>query len=450
MNSFDARSTLTVGDRSYEIFRLDALQSKFDVARLPFALKVLLENLLRYEDGQVVTSDDVEALARWVPTDEPSREIAYMPARVLMQDFTGVPAVVDLAAMRDAMGDLGGDPARINPLQPAELVIDHSVQVDAFGTREGVPDQRRPGVRAQPGALCVPALGPAGVRRLRCRAAGHRNRAPGQPRVPRARRVHPRGRRHHPGLPGHAGGHRLPHHDGERPRRSRLGSGGDRGRGRDAGPAGLDADAPGDRLQAQRRAAGGCDRHRPGPDCHADAAGERSGGEVRRVLRGRACAAAAGRPRHDLQHGAGAGRDLRHVPDRRRDAPLPAVHGTHRGAGCARRGVRARAGDVPRARRGGERLHRHSVARPRGRGAEPGRATPATGPRAAHGCQVVLPRGAEAARRDRRCGARQQRPRALQGRGRSHRGGRRAAGKVHGRTGHGRRASRHWSTTARS
>ena len=134
MNSFDARSQLTVGDRSYEIFRLDALQSKFDVARLPFALKVLLENLLRYEDGQVVTADDVEALARWVPGDEPSREIAYTPARVLMQDFTGVPAVVDLAAMRDAMGELGGDPARINPLQPAELVIDHSVQVDAFGT----------------------------------------------------------------------------------------------------------------------------------------------------------------------------------------------------------------------------------------------------------------------------------------------------------------------------
>ena len=134
MNSFDARSTLTVGDRSYEIFRLDALQAKFDVARLPFSLKVLLENLLRYEDGQVVTKDDIEGLARWVPTDEPSREIAYMPARVLMQDFTGVPAVVDLAAMRDAMGELGGDPARINPLQPAELVIDHSVQVDAFGT----------------------------------------------------------------------------------------------------------------------------------------------------------------------------------------------------------------------------------------------------------------------------------------------------------------------------
>jgi aconitate hydratase len=134
MNSFDARSQLEVGDRSYEIYRLDALQAKFDVARLPFALKVLLENLLRYEDGRVVSADDVEALARWVPTDEPSREIAYTPARVLMQDFTGVPAIVDLAAMRDAMGDLKGDPTRINPLQPAELVIDHSVQVDAFAS----------------------------------------------------------------------------------------------------------------------------------------------------------------------------------------------------------------------------------------------------------------------------------------------------------------------------
>jgi aconitate hydratase len=135
MNSFGARSTLSVGDREYEIFRLDALQAKFDVARLPFALKVLLENLLRNEDGRTVRPADVEALATWVATDEPSREIAYTPARVLLQDFTGVPAVVDLAAMRDAMRDLGGDPARINPLQPAELVIDHSVQVDQFASR---------------------------------------------------------------------------------------------------------------------------------------------------------------------------------------------------------------------------------------------------------------------------------------------------------------------------
>jgi len=133
-NSFDAKATLSVGDKSYEIFRLDALQSKFDVARLPFSLKILLENLLRNEDGEAIRAQDIEALAGWDANDEPSKEIAFTPARVVMQDFTGVPAVVDLAAMRDAMKDMGGDPAKINPLVPAELVIDHSVQVDAFGS----------------------------------------------------------------------------------------------------------------------------------------------------------------------------------------------------------------------------------------------------------------------------------------------------------------------------
>ncbi len=133
-NSFDARATLGVGGREYVIYRLDALQSRFDVARLPFSLKVLLENLLRTEDGVGVRAQDIEALATWVATDEPSDEIAFTPARVLMQDFTGVPAVVDLAAMRDAMASLGGDPEKINPLVPAELVIDHSVQVDVFGS----------------------------------------------------------------------------------------------------------------------------------------------------------------------------------------------------------------------------------------------------------------------------------------------------------------------------
>jgi aconitate hydratase len=133
-NSFDARSALTVGDRSYDIFRLDALQSRFDVARLPFALKILLENLLRNEDGESIRAADIEALAGWDAQAQPSTEIAFTPARVVMQDFTGVPAIVDLAAMRDAMAAMGGDPAKINPLVPAELVIDHSVQVDAFGT----------------------------------------------------------------------------------------------------------------------------------------------------------------------------------------------------------------------------------------------------------------------------------------------------------------------------
>ncbi|MDX6226643.1 MAG: aconitate hydratase, partial [Frankiales bacterium] len=131
-NSFDARDTLEVGGRSYEIFRLDKVEG---AARLPFSLKILLENLLRTEDGVNVTAEQVRAIAAWDPAAEPDTEIQYTPARVLMQDFTGVPCVVDLAAMREAMVDLGGDPSKINPLAPAELVIDHSVIVDVFGGR---------------------------------------------------------------------------------------------------------------------------------------------------------------------------------------------------------------------------------------------------------------------------------------------------------------------------
>jgi aconitate hydratase len=128
---------LTVGGRTCEIHRLPALgEQGMDVSRLPYSLRILLENLLRREDGVIVTRDDIESLARWRPGITSEREIAFAPARVLLQDFTGVPAVVDLAAMRDAMAALGGDPRRINPLQPVELVVDHSVQVDAFGTRE--------------------------------------------------------------------------------------------------------------------------------------------------------------------------------------------------------------------------------------------------------------------------------------------------------------------------
>ena len=134
-DSFGARSILAVGERNYDYFSLRALENEgFDVDRLPYSLRILLENLLRNEDGVTVTSDDVRALAGWDPKGVPEREITFYPARILLQDFTGVPAVVDLAAMRDAMAELGGDPQKINPLQPVELVIDHSIQVDAFGT----------------------------------------------------------------------------------------------------------------------------------------------------------------------------------------------------------------------------------------------------------------------------------------------------------------------------
>ncbi|MGW2327906.1 aconitate hydratase AcnA [Streptomyces sp. NPDC001700] len=132
-NSFDARSTLQVGDESYEIFRLDKVEG---AARLPYSLKVLLENLLRTEDGANITADHIRALGGWDSQAQPSQEIQFTPARVIMQDFTGVPCVVDLATMREAVKELGGDPAKINPLAPAELVIDHSVIADKFGTHD--------------------------------------------------------------------------------------------------------------------------------------------------------------------------------------------------------------------------------------------------------------------------------------------------------------------------
>ncbi|MBT6138994.1 MAG: aconitate hydratase, partial [Rhodospirillaceae bacterium] len=138
LDSLKTRRTLQAGGKSYDYFSLEAMADAGypDVRKLPYSLKVLLENLLRYEDGRSVTLDDVKALSDWVAAKRSDREIAYRPARVLLQDFTGVPAVVDLAAMRDAMVSLGGDPEKINPLSPVDLVIDHSVMVDHFGTAD--------------------------------------------------------------------------------------------------------------------------------------------------------------------------------------------------------------------------------------------------------------------------------------------------------------------------
>jgi aconitate hydratase len=142
-NSFESRSTLRVGRRTYEIFSLAALErTGADPSRLPYSLRILLENLLRHEDGAAVTAGDVLAVARWEPSATPSEEIGFTPARVLMQDFTGVPAIVDLAAMRAAMAALGGDPGRINPLQPVELVIDHSMQVDVHARPDALARNR--------------------------------------------------------------------------------------------------------------------------------------------------------------------------------------------------------------------------------------------------------------------------------------------------------------------
>ena len=134
------------------------------ISRLPFSMKVLLENLLRNEDGRTVTKDDIKAVAEWLKTKTSTHEIAFRPARVLMQDFTGVPAVVDLAAMRDAMKELGGDPKKINPLVPVDLVIDHSVAVTLLRQQSGVQEKRRRGIPAEPGALQIPEMGAALVR----------------------------------------------------------------------------------------------------------------------------------------------------------------------------------------------------------------------------------------------------------------------------------------------
>src|SRR5688572_30568080 len=141
-DSFNTRTSLQVGARTYEIFSLPALKSA-DTARLPYSLKILLENLLRFEDGVNVTRADIEALLKWDPKAQPSYEISFTPARVIMQDFTGVPCIVDLAAMREAIVKLGGNPERVNPLAPAELVIDHSVQVDEYGSRQALAQNNK-------------------------------------------------------------------------------------------------------------------------------------------------------------------------------------------------------------------------------------------------------------------------------------------------------------------
>ena len=316
------RTRCDAGGRSFEIFRLDALQQRFDVARLPFSLKVLLENLLRTEGNGSVDAADIEALASWDAKAQPSKEIAFTPARVLMQDFTGVPAVVDLAAMRDAMAEMGGDPAQINPLVPAELVIDHSVQVDAFGTRDAFRvnaerefernQERYAFLRWGQGAFDDFSVVPPDT------GIVHQVNLEYLARV-----VFPQ-REDRPGLPRHARRHRLAHDDGQRARRARLGRRRDRGRGGDARPADVDADPAGARLSAARRAARGRDRDRPRADRHRDAARARRRGDVRRVLRRRPRRPAARRPRDDRQHVAGVRLDLRDLPDRRRDAHLPA------------------------------------------------------------------------------------------------------------------------------
>ena len=324
------------------------------MARLPYSLKVLLENLLRNEDGESVTKETIESVAKWVASDEPSIEIAYSPSRVLMQDFTGVPAIVDLAAMRDAMEELGGDPTKINPLVPVELVIDHSIQVDSFAEKMAFKKNAELEFERNQERYAF----------LRWGQTAFDNFSVVPPNTGICHQVNleylsQRGHRpRRPGVPRHAGGHRLAHHDGQRPRRAGLGRGRHRGRGRHAGPAGVDAAAAGGRLPDGRRAARGRHRHRPGAHRDPDAARARRGGQVRGVLRPRPAQHAAGRPGHDRQHEPRVRLHLRDLPGRRRDAALHGVHRPPDRAAGAGRGLRPRAGHVPRRGRRGRRSTR--------------------------------------------------------------------------------------------
>jgi aconitate hydratase len=347
-NSFGARDTLAAGGRTYGYFRLGALAALpgSTVERLPFSLKVLLENLLRGEDGAFVKRADVEALARWDVAKAHEQEVAYRPARVILQDFTGVPCVVDLAAMRDAITALGGDPERINPLQPVDLVIDHSVQADEYGTAQAFLEnvsleyernqERYRFLRWGQTAFDNFAVVPPGTGIIHQVNVEYLAQVVFVAKRRRARRA--------ARLPRLARGHRLAHDDGQRPRRVRLGRGRHRGRGGDARPAALDARARRDRLQAHGQAARGRDGDGPVPHRHRDAPQEEGGGQVRRVLRPGPQRPVARRPRDHRQHGARVRRHDGLLPGRRRDAQLPAPHGPQRGADRARRGVHAAQG----------------------------------------------------------------------------------------------------------
>ena len=309
-NSFEARSTLGVDDLSYEIYRLDA----FDTAgHLPYSLKVLLENLLRNEDGHLVTAEQISALAAWAPTEVSDTEIQFTPARVLMQDFTGVPCVVDLVAMREAMTALGGDPGKINPLVPTELVIDHSVIADVFGR----PDASRINADLEFSRnkeryqllrwaqqafddfqVVPPDTGICHQVNLEylARVVFTRQTSDGLLAYPDT----------------------LVGTDSHTPMVNGLGCsvGGSAGsrRRRDARTADELADPAGARVQADRRAGRGGHRHRPGPHDRRVVAQDRGGRQVRRVLRPRRGERAAGKSGHDRQHEPRIRFDLRDFP----------------------------------------------------------------------------------------------------------------------------------------
>ena len=383
-NSFKARKTLKVGSRSYTYFSLKAVEKQVgDLSRLPFSLRVLLENLVRHEDGTTVKKTDIAAFADWLKNGGKSvKEINFRPARVLMQDFTGVPAVVDLAAMRDAMGKLGGDAKKINPLVPVDLVIDHSVIVDNFGNtgafkaNVALEYERnleryqflRWGQMAFDNFRVVPpGTGICHQVNLEYLAQVVWTKKEGKETI-----AYP---------------DTLVGTDSHTTMVNGLavlgwGVGGIEAEAAMLGQADADGDSRRRRLQADRQAARGRHGHRPGAHRHADAAQEGRGQQVRRVLRRGPRRPAARQPRHHRQHGAGVRCDLRLLPGRRRHDGLPQDHQPRPGR-QARRGLCQEAGPVALQEVARADLHRHAASRPRRGRAEPGRTEAPAGPRAA-------------------------------------------------------------------
>ena len=365
-DSFKARTTLACGSNNFEIFSLAALKGR-NVARLPYSLKILLENLLRFEDGVNVTRADIDALLNWDPKAAPSYEISFTPSRVIMQDFTGVPAVVDLAAMREAMIKLGGNPDEINPLSPAELVIDHSVQVDAYGAADSLAKNTAIEFGRNTERYAFLRWGQTAFRNFKVVPPNtgivhqvnieHLARVVFDKEKDGVRWAYP---------------DTLVGTDSHTTMVNGLGVLG-------WGVGGIEAEAAmlgqpvtmliphviGFKLTGD--AAGRHHRHRPRAHRHRDAAQERRRRQVRRVLRRRPREPAARRPRNDRQHGAGIRQHLRHLPDRRGNAALSRADRAQRRADRAGEGVRAAPGHVARERPAAGRLHRRARARPRHR-----------------------------------------------------------------------------------
>ena len=404
-DSFKCRKTLTVGGKTYEYFSLpDAEKNGLaGISRLPTSLKVLLENLLALR-GRPLRQGRRHPRCRRMAQGQDLHPRDRLPPR----------ARADAGLHRRAGGGGPRRHARCHaapgrrPLQdqPAGAGRPRHRPLRAGGLlRHGrrLQAERRDRVRAQQGALRVPALGRGRLQQLPRGAARHRHLPPGEPGVPGAVGVDQGPGRQDAGLPRYLRRHRQPHHHGERAGCAGLGRGRHRGRGGHAGPAGGHGDPRGDRLPLPRQAQGGRHRHRPGAHLHADAAEARRGGEVRRVLRRRPRQPLGGGPRHHRQHGARVRRHLRLLPGRCRYDQVPQGHRPRAGARRPGGGLLQGPGHVARGRRGA-RLYRRAGAGPRHRRAVHGRPEAAPGPRAARRRQGRLRRGAAGHRQGREPG----------------------------------------------